>query len=54
MGTKLPDVTKQEAQQVRSATLWEVADSLDPVASILALYRPSYLGSNFSYEVTLK
>jgi hypothetical protein len=51
MGPKLPDVTKEEAKQVRSVTLQEAAAS---AAHILTLYRPSNLGSNFSYEVTLK
>jgi hypothetical protein len=54
MGPKFQDGNKQEAKQFRSGTLWEVAEYLAYVAPILALYRPSHLGSNFSYEVTLK
>ena len=38
MGAKLPDVTKEDAQQVRSGTVWEAAEYIVPVAPILALY----------------
>jgi len=43
MGTKLSDVTKQEAQKIQSGTLWEVAEYQVPVAPIMALYRLSRL-----------
>jgi hypothetical protein len=54
MGPKLPDVSKKDAQQVRSGTLWEAAEYLVPVAHFLALYRPSHLYLNFSYGKTFK